>query len=101
EIAVVGNVLTNPAHRNRGLAKLATSAVTAALLQRCPQVFLTVESTNIPALKVYDALGYRESCTLYETPVTRREPMGTLALWRRTLARWRGRREGVEVVVRR
>jgi ribosomal protein S18 acetylase RimI-like enzyme len=100
-IAVVGNVFTHPAYRNRGLAKLATGVVTATLLQRCPQVYLTVESTNIPAIKVYDALGYRESCTLYETPVTRREPKGTLALWRQTLARWRGRREGVEAVVRR
>jgi predicted GNAT family acetyltransferase len=100
-IAVIGNVFTHPTYRNGGLAKLATSAVTEALLQHCPDVFLTVESTNIPALKVYDALGYRESCTLYETPATRREPRGTFAIWRRTLARWHGRREGVEVVERR
>lgn len=99
-IAVVGNVFTHPNYRGRGLATIATSAVTRALLESCPQVLLTVESSNFPALRVYGRLGYREVCTLYETPVVRREPSGLLSLGRRLLAGRRGRRQGIEVIRR-
>ena len=99
-IAVVGNVFTHPRYRNRGLATVTTGAVTEALLQTCPYLVLTVESTNRPALRIYEKLGYREVCTLYETPLTRREPLGLLVPLRRLLAHWRGRRERREVVIR-
>lgn len=99
-IAIVGNVFTHPKHRNRGLATVATSAVTETLLASCPYVLLTVESSNQPALRVYQRLGYQEVCMLHETPVVRREPRGGLGVLRRALARWRGRQEGIEVVLR-
>lgn len=99
-IAIVGNVFTHPKYRNRGLAKVVSSAVTEDLLSMCPEVLLTVESTNEPALHVYQRLGYREVCTLYESPVVRREPRSALALLRRALARWRGRHQDKEIVLR-
>ncbi len=99
-VAVVGNVFTDPRRRGRGLATLATSAVTEALLKDCPLVVLTVEMSNTPAVRVYQSLGYRKECTLHETPIVRREPVGALSLARRLIAGWRGRREGKEVVVR-
>ena len=99
-VAVVGNVFTHPRYRGTGLATIATSAVTQALLERCDLVALTVEVSNAPALAVYAKLGYRQQCTLYETPAVRKEPLGLASGLRRLTAAWRGRREGKEIVVR-
>ncbi len=99
-VAVVGNVFTHPMYRGQGLATLATSAVTAELIGRCPLVVLTVESENHPAVAIYHRLGYETQCTLHETPIIRREPVGALSLYRRVTAGWRGRSEGKELVLR-
>ncbi len=99
-IAVVGNVFTHPNWRGRGLATVATSAVTAHLLQACPLVVLTVEAANDPAVAIYVRLGYEAQCTLHETPLIRKEPLGVLSAARRLVAGWRGRHEGKELVVR-
>lgn len=99
-VAVVGNVFTHPRYRGRGLATIATSAVTADLLEHCDLVALTVEASNAPALAVYDKLGYRQVCTLYETPVVRKDALGIMSAVRRLAAAWRGRRLGKEIVVR-
>ncbi len=100
QVAVVGNVFTHPRYHGAGLATIATSAVTQALLDRCDLVALTVEVNNAPALAVYAKLGYRQQCTLYETPAVRKDPLGLTASLRRVAAGWRGRREGKEIVVR-
>jgi GNAT superfamily N-acetyltransferase len=99
-VAVVGNVFTHPRYRGTGLATIATSAVTQGLLEHCDLVALTVEVSNAPALAVYAKLGYRQQCTLYETPAVRKEPLGLASGLRRLVAAWRGRREGKEIVVR-
>lgn len=99
-VAVVGNVFTHPLYRGGGLATIATSAVTAALLEHCDFVALTVEAANEPALAVYTRLGYREECTLYETAAVRKDALGVLSGLRRMAAAWRGRREGKEVALR-
>lgn len=99
-VAVVGNVFTHPRYRGRGLATIATSAATGDLLQRCPLVVLTVETENHPAIAIYKRLGYTPHCTLHETPLIRKEPIGVLSLARRLVAGWRGRAEGKEVVAR-
>lgn len=99
-VAVVGNVFTHPRYRGQGLAAVATSAVTEFLLRSCPLVVLTVEATNEPALRVYRRLGYRQECTLHETPVIRRDPTGLLSLARRLLASWRGRGREKELLQR-
>ena len=99
-VAVVGNVFTHPLYRGGGLATIATSAVTAALLEHCDLVALTVEAANEPALAVYNRLGYREECTLYETAAVRKDALGALSGLRRMAAGWRGRRQGKEVALR-
>jgi len=99
-VAVVGNVFTHPLCRGGGLATIATSAVTAALLEHCDLVALTVEAVNEPALAVYARLGYREECKLYETAAVRKDALGVLSGLRRAAAAWRGRREGEEVALR-
>ncbi len=55
---------------------------------------------NAPAAGVYRRLGYQPQCTLHETPLIRKEPLGLLSLTRRLVAIWRGRHEGKEIVVR-
>jgi GNAT superfamily N-acetyltransferase len=98
--AVVGNVFTHPRYRNRGLAKATTNAVTRELLEHCELVALTVEASNSPAVMVYTGLGYETQCELHETPLVRKEPFGVASFVRRTIAGWRGRHEGKEVVPR-
>lgn len=99
-VAVVGNVFTHPSYRNRGYSKIATSAATSALLERCPLVVLTVEQINEPAVRVYSGLGYEPVCSLHESPLVRKEPLGVISLARRTIASWRGRSERKEIVLR-
>ncbi|KRT63289.1 MAG: GCN5-like protein N-acetyltransferase [Chloroflexi bacterium CSP1-4] len=71
-LGVVGNVMTRQDHRNRGLAKLTTSAVTQELLRTCDQVVLNVRSDNPAALAAYAALGYREHVRFEERLANRR-----------------------------
>jgi ribosomal protein S18 acetylase RimI-like enzyme len=99
-VAVVGNVFTHPRYRGQGHSRIATSATTRELLQRCPLVVLTVETVNEPALRVYRRLGYESVCSLHESPLVRKEPLGVISLARRAMAGWRGRAEGKEVVIR-
>jgi len=98
--AVVGNVFTHPRYRAHGFATVATSAVTSELLSYCDLVVLTVETKNDPAVAIYTKLGYQPVCSLHETPLIRKEPMGAISLARRAIAGWRGRHDGNEVVVR-
>ncbi|MFQ5352461.1 MAG: GNAT family N-acetyltransferase [Candidatus Binatia bacterium] len=97
-VAVVGNVFTHPRYRGGGLATATTSAVTQEVLQYCDLVVLTVEEENVPALRVYNRLGYATECTLHETPLIRKDPFGLSSLLRRTFAGWRGRGQHKEVL---
>jgi len=65
-VAVVGNVMTHVDYRGHDFAKMVTSAVTAQLLQRVPDVALNVHTGNTPAVAAYARLGYGEYCQLVE-----------------------------------
>jgi ribosomal protein S18 acetylase RimI-like enzyme len=65
-IGVVGNVMTHADFRGHDFAKMVTSAVTAELLDRLPDVALNVHADNVPAIAAYARLGYREYCRLVE-----------------------------------
>ena len=91
-VAVVGNVFTHPAHRGRGFATVATSAVTQALLGYCEYVVLTVDPRNAPAIQAYLKLGYSEVCQLVEASAARRDTAGVGGAVRRLRAAIRGRR---------
>jgi ribosomal protein S18 acetylase RimI-like enzyme len=65
-VAVVGNVMTHADYRGHDFAKMVTSAVTAELLDRVPDVALNVHADNAPAIAAYARLGYREHCRLTE-----------------------------------
>ena len=74
-LAAVGNVFTNREYRGQGYAKIVTSAVTAELLGRLPEVVLNVRADNPPALAAYRALGYREHTHFEERLVNRRSSL--------------------------
>jgi ribosomal protein S18 acetylase RimI-like enzyme len=65
-IGVVGNVMTHTDFRGHDFAKMVTSAVTAELLRRLPDVALNVHADNDPAIAAYTRLGYRVHCHLVE-----------------------------------
>ena len=71
-LAVVGNVMTHTDFRGHDFAKMVTSAVTAELLDRVPDVALNVHADNDPAVAAYSRLGYRVHCQLTERLVRRR-----------------------------
>ena len=71
-IAVVGNVMTHVDFRGHDFAKMVTSAVTAELLDRVPDVALNVHADNVPAVSAYARLGYRTHCQLIERLARRR-----------------------------
>lgn len=91
-VAVVGNVFTHPSFRGRGFATVATSAVTESLLRYCEDVVLTVDPRNLPAVRAYQRLGYREVCQLVEASAARRDASGVGSAMRRLRAAIRGRR---------
>lgn len=65
-IGVVGNVMTHVDFRGHDFAKMVTSAVTAELLSRVPDVALNVHADNDPAVAAYARLGYRIHCRMVE-----------------------------------
>lgn len=98
-VAVVGNVFTHPQHRGQRHATLATSATTVELLQTCPDVVLSVDPANTPAISAYETLGYVRHGEIVEAAARRRIGGFGVGL-RRLVAALRRRRQGVELVNR-
>lgn len=96
-IGVVGNVFTHPAYRSAGHGTLVTAAVTQYLFQSCREVVLTVDPRNLPAVRAYQRLGYREVARLIEGAAVRRD-IGIGAFVRRRVASLRGKQYGAELV---
>ena len=57
---VVGGVYTSPPYRGNGFATMATSTVTEQALRSARQSTLFVVSSNMPAIRVYERLGYKK-----------------------------------------
>jgi len=66
-IAALGNVMTHPAYRGRGLATIATSAVCEELLDRGIElVGLSVGRSNEAAIRVYEKIGFKRHAPFFE-----------------------------------
>lgn len=66
-VGAVGNVLTSPSYRNRGLAATTTTAVVEELFKvGCQEVILNVRQGNDAALATYHRLGFIQYCTFVE-----------------------------------
>ncbi len=72
EIAALGNVVTHPDERGRGLAKACMGRVLAALFERVPDVALSVPADNETAVRAFTALGFGEKCRILEGVAERR-----------------------------
>jgi GNAT superfamily N-acetyltransferase len=71
-IAVLGNIVTHPDHRGRGLSTRVTSHLCGALIDDGVELLaLNVERKNDAALRVYEKLGFHEHCTYLEGFATR------------------------------
>ena len=60
EIWFIGGVYTDPEHRNKGYATIATSAITEEALRTADAAALFARSDNHPALRAYGKIGYRK-----------------------------------------
>lgn len=58
-VAALGAVITRPSHRGRGLSKAVVAALCHLLTPDYETIGLNVEANNTPAIRVYDALGFR------------------------------------------
>ncbi len=66
-VAGVGNIFTRPDHRGHGLAQVVTSAVVSALQDAgIRTIGLNVECSNAPAVRAYQAIGFRSCFSYYE-----------------------------------
>ena len=60
-VAAIGGVLTDSGHRGRGLARIATASVAAALVERgIDTIGLNVKTSNLAARSVYPKLGFSD-----------------------------------------
>jgi GNAT superfamily N-acetyltransferase len=57
-VAAVGNVVTHPAHRNKGYGKLVTARLCRLLLETVDHVGLNVKADNDAAMACYRKLGF-------------------------------------------
>lgn len=59
KLAAIGNVLTHPNFRGKGLGTATSNAVVSALFEAgIETIVLNVEQTNQPALAIYESLGF-------------------------------------------
>ena len=71
-VAALGNIVTAPAHRGRGLGRAVTAAVCRALLQTTAVIGLNVHVDNAAARACYDRLGFAPVVELDEVLLERR-----------------------------
>jgi len=57
--AQIGGVMTHPAHQCQGYARQTVSAVCQHWLDQGKDILLMVKNNNIPAIKVYQSLGFQ------------------------------------------
>ena len=60
QVWMIGGVFTNPDHRNKGYATLASSAITEDALKNAESAALFVRSDNYPAVRAYEKIGYKK-----------------------------------------
>ncbi len=72
-VAALGNVMTHPDWRGRGLASSATSAVVARLIDRgVSTIGLSVSRENAAAIRVYEKLGFKKHVAFREGNAVRK-----------------------------
>lgn len=57
-VAAIGNVVTRPAHRNKGYGTLVTASLCCSLVEKVEHIGLNVKADNDAALACYRGLGF-------------------------------------------
>lgn len=71
-LAAIGNVVTHPEHRGRGLSTRTTRHLCRELAREGIELLaLNVERRNTSAMRVYEKLGFVDHCTYVEAFLTR------------------------------
>jgi len=71
-LAALGNIVTHPDHRGRGISTLATAHLCRELAKEGIELLaLNVERRNTSAMRVYEKLGFVDHCTYVEAFLTR------------------------------
>jgi GNAT superfamily N-acetyltransferase len=74
-LAAVGNIFVTPEARGRGLGGVVTAAIVGELLAGpCREVILNVVATNVPAMRLYQRLGFTAHCAYSEARAVLRQP---------------------------
>jgi predicted GNAT family acetyltransferase len=60
-VAALGNITTHLEHRNRGYARLVTRSLCHDLLKEVDFIGLNVKADNLPAIRLYQSLGFKIS----------------------------------------
>ncbi|CAN0569631.1 unnamed protein product, partial [Laminaria digitata] len=66
DVAVIGNLVTHPSARGRGLATACTRAVLEEILERVSFVALNVQVNNEPAIRMYTNFGFEPNNVFFE-----------------------------------
>jgi ribosomal protein S18 acetylase RimI-like enzyme len=64
QIAQLGNILTDKAHRRKGYSKACTQALIKALSKKTRTIGLFVRIDNTPAIRMYEQMGFRKARTM-------------------------------------
>ncbi len=71
-LAALGNIVTHPDHRGRGISTRTTAHLCRELASEGIELFaLNVERRNTSAMRVYEKLGFVDHCTYVEAFLTR------------------------------
>jgi predicted GNAT family acetyltransferase len=71
----IATVCTHPEHRGLNYGKAVVSVAARAIQARGQTPFLGVNADNIPAIRLYESLGFNHTRTLYLNTVKRAVPM--------------------------
>jgi predicted GNAT family acetyltransferase len=66
DVGVLGNIVTHPDHRGRGLSTRCTGYLLEALFERVARVALDVDEGNAAAMACFEQFGFRPRCALVE-----------------------------------
>jgi ribosomal protein S18 acetylase RimI-like enzyme len=71
DVAVIGNFVTHPARRGRGLASACTERLLRELFENVSLVALNVQEGNEPAVKMYEKFGFQQNNVFFEGRTTK------------------------------
>ena len=67
----LSGVCSHPAARGRGLARALSAAVARRIFERGEQPYLHAYATNVPAIRLYESLGFRLRSTMFVAEIAR------------------------------